>query len=273
MQVDCGAGLYSYGVYSNGTLKCRTDSGTSYTASAGVQLVGADFSFNTTWGDNQYTNDTNTDTQNTTAEIFNAVDNGTFYLLSNPYNFYNASDFSIADYVLSSVLFGYGYYNSTDFNIADYSTKAAADLLYAPIAITGTVTNIATGNGLTGGAITSTGTISTDATTANATQYSYWSGSAWLVRNDENDDTTYSAGNGISEASEIFSVAGGDGLTQEANGLKVTADGITDTQLEYNTGQALTTTSDVTFQNVTTGNLNSIDCITFDSGGKICTAN
>ena len=68
-------------------------------------------------------------------------------------------------------------------------------------------------------------------------------------------DTTYSAGNGISEALEVFSVAGGDGLTQEASGLKVTVDGIGDTQLEYNTGQALTTTSDVQFNNATVNSI------------------
>ena len=78
-------------------------------------------------------------------------------------------------------------------------------------------------------------------------------------------DTTYSDGNGISESSEVFSVAGGDGLTQEASGLKVTADGIGDTQLEYDTGQALTTTSNPTFNNVTI-----TDCIIFSSGGAIC---
>lgn len=36
-------------------------------------------------------------------------------------------------------------------------------------------------------------------------------------------DTTYSAGNGISISGTTFSVAGGDGLTQEASGLKVDA--------------------------------------------------
>lgn len=36
-------------------------------------------------------------------------------------------------------------------------------------------------------------------------------------------DTTYSAGNGISLSGTTFSVAGGDGLTQEGNGLKVDA--------------------------------------------------
>jgi len=78
-------------------------------------------------------------------------------------------------------------------------------------------------------------------------------------------DTTYSAGNGISLSDTTFSVVAGDGLTQEASGLKVTVDGIGDTQLEYDTGQHLTTTSNPQFNNIT-----SINCITFDSGGVIC---
>ena len=48
----------------------------------------------------------------------------------------------------------------------------------------------------------------------------YWDGSAW-VDTTLDTDTTYSAGNGISLSSTTFSVAGGDGLTQEASGLKV----------------------------------------------------
>jgi len=38
----------------------------------------------------------------------------------------------------------------------------------------------------------------------------------------------------------------------------------------YDMNQNVETTNDVTFQNITTNNLNSINCITFDSGGKIC---
>ena len=48
----------------------------------------------------------------------------------------------------------------------------------------------------------------------------YWDGSAW-VDTTLDTDTTYSAGNGISLSGTSFSVAGGDGLTQEASGLKV----------------------------------------------------
>ena len=67
-----------------------------------------------------------------------------------------------------------------------------------------------------------------------------------------------------------LTVVGGTAITADSGGVSVTPDSIGDTQLTYNTGQHLTTTSDVTFQNVTTNNLNSINCITFDSGGKIC---
>ena len=73
-------------------------------------------------------------------------------------------------------------------------------------------------------------------------------------------DTTYSAGNGISLSSTTFSVAGNTALTQDGDGLSVTADAIGDTQLAFNTGQALTTTSDPTFADVTAttfiGNIN-----------------
>ena len=74
---------------------------------------------------NDLYNDTNT--HNTTDEIFNAINNGTFYLLSNPYNFYNESDFDIDDYILSSVLLGYGYYNESDFDINDYYITTIID--------------------------------------------------------------------------------------------------------------------------------------------------
>ena len=135
------------------------DSDTTYTAGDGLSLVGTIFSHNDSSSqadeDNlgrTYIQDiildnyghiislvnatetfTDTNTHNTTDEIFNAVNNQTFYLLSNPYGFYNLSDFNIVDYVLSSVLLSYGYYNLSDFNIDDYSTKVEADNLYAPI--------------------------------------------------------------------------------------------------------------------------------------------
>jgi len=107
----------------------------------------------------------------------------------------------------------------------------------------------------------------------------YLSQTDWDTFNNKADtDTTYSAGNGISESSEVFSVAGNTALTQDADGLSVTADGITDTQLEYNTGQHLTTVSNVVHNslnittdiNMTSGNVTSVDCIVFDNDAKIC---
>ena len=62
-------------------------------------------------------------------------------------------------------------------------------------------------------------------------------------------DTTYSAGNGISLSGTTFSVAGNTALTQDSDGLSVTNDAIGDTQLTYNTGQHLTTTSNVKHNN------------------------
>ena len=87
-------------------------------------------------------------------------------------------------------------------------------------------------------------------------------------------DTTYSAGNGISLGGTTFTVAGNTALTQDADGLSVTADGVGDTQLTYNTGQHLNTTSAVTFLTVDTGqganelydmnqNVNTTDAVTF----------
>jgi len=87
---------------------------------------------------------------------------------------------------------------------------------------------------------------------------------------DISTETNLAVGNGITLTDDTLSVVGGTAITADSGGVSVTPDSIGDTQLTYNTGQHLTTTSDVTFQNVTTNNLNSINCITFDSGGKIC---
>jgi len=65
--------------------------------------------------------------------------------------------------------------------------------------------------------------------------------------------TTYSAGNGISLAGTTFSVAAGTALTQDAAGLSVSSNAIGDSQLTFDTGQALTSTSAVTFATVDTG--------------------
>ena len=85
------------------------------------------------------------------------------------------------------------------------------------IALTSSVFSVAAGNGLTQDA----NGISTNAITAGANQYSYWDGNSWEARND--DDTTYSAGNGMGLSSTTFSVSAGNGLTQDASGLSTNA--------------------------------------------------
>lgn len=80
-------------------------------------------------------------------------------------------------------------------------------------------------------------------TTCAAGNHLYVSGNDLACEAD--DDTTYSAGNGLSLSTTTFSVAGNTALSQDVDGLSVTADGITDTQLAFNTGQHLTTTSNV----------------------------
>ena len=46
-----------------------------------------------------------------------------YYSITNPYGFYNRSDFNIDDYSTTTEIVAFGYYNSTDFVITDYFTK------------------------------------------------------------------------------------------------------------------------------------------------------
>ena len=47
------------------------------------------------------------------------------YLNSNPFSFYNSTDFVITDYITLAEVLGFSYYNSTDFSIDDYSLTSA----------------------------------------------------------------------------------------------------------------------------------------------------
>tara|TARA_R110000803_G_scaffold148467_1_gene213910 strand:+ start:1330 stop:3150 length:1821 start_codon:yes stop_codon:yes gene_type:complete len=58
---------------------------------------------------------------------------------------------------------------------------------------------------------------------SGATSVTYDDAAGTMVIASANDNTTYTAGNGIALAGTSFSVAGGDGLTQEASGIKVDA--------------------------------------------------
>lgn len=71
----------------------------------------------------------------------------------------------------------------------------------------GGVTSIDTGAGLTGGPITTTGTISTNATTCTSSEYSYWNGTAWLCRTDTGGGGGGSGnltGNGTANSVPVF---------------------------------------------------------------------
>jgi len=76
---------------------------------ADISITNGNTSWNETWADTLY------------------------YGISNPYSFYNSTDFDITDYFTKAEVLGFSYYNATDFVITDYSTTTAADLLYAPI--------------------------------------------------------------------------------------------------------------------------------------------
>lgn len=81
--------------------------------------------------------------------------------------------------------------------------------------------------------------------------------------------TSVATGNGISggtiTTTGTLTVSGNTALTADTDGLSVTNDAIGDTQLTFNTGQHLTDTSDVKFDDINvTGN------ITFQSGFGVC---
>ena len=70
-------------------------------------------------------------------------------------------------------------------------------------------------------AIASGNTLIVRGSGASATTYDAGTNTLTISSTDNNDNTTYSAGNGIALSGTTFSVAGGDGLTQTASGLAV----------------------------------------------------
>ena len=63
-----------------------------------------------------------TDISVTESDPYWTGNQSSYYLKSNPFGFYNSTDFSIANYYLKSN--PYGFYNSTDFSIANYYLKS-----------------------------------------------------------------------------------------------------------------------------------------------------
>ena len=98
------------------------------------------------------------------------------------------------------------------------------------------------------------GTLNYDATSAVAPNHDSLAG---FVSDEHIDHTSVSitagtglTGGGTIASSRTLNVVGGTCITANANDIQVTDNSITDTQLEYNTGQHLTTSSDVTFNDI-----------------------
>ena len=68
--------------------------------------------YNTTWS-------SITNTSYMQFSDWNAT-NTSYYLATNPFGFYNITDFDINDYLDLATILGFAYYNSTDFDISDY---------------------------------------------------------------------------------------------------------------------------------------------------------
>ena len=101
------------------------------------------------------------------------------------------------------------------------------------------------------------GSLNYDATTAVAVNHDSLAG---FVANEHIDHSGVSitagtglTGGGTIASSRTLNVVGGTSITANANDIQVTDDSITDTQLAYNTGQHLTTTSSPSFSNLTLG--------------------
>ncbi len=85
----------------------------------------------------------------------------------------------------------------------------------------GTVTSLIAGNGLNGGTITSTGTLSINSPTCSGTTKLQWTGSAFICSADQ--DTTYTAGTGLALSGTTFSLANTT-VTPGSNYNNVTVD-------------------------------------------------
>lgn len=70
----------------------------------------------------------------------------------------------------------------------------------------GTVTGITAGDGLTGGTINSSGTIAITSETCDSGEKLIWNGSAFVCLGDNDEDTTYLAGNDLTLSGDTFNI-------------------------------------------------------------------
>jgi uncharacterized protein YjlB len=78
--------------------------------------------------------------------------------------------------------------------------------IWQTVSGTGTVTSITFGSGLSGGTITTSGTVAISAPTCSGTDKLQWNGTAFICSSDVDTNTTYSAGTGLSLAGTVFSL-------------------------------------------------------------------
>jgi len=228
--VVCQTDYYAYGYYSNGTPKCRADSGAG---AADLNNYSTAVSFaGTTTKTIQISRSGFTNISASFTDI-DTTCNGASCSISN-----------------TGTLDGYegaALLDNTDSQTLSYAT--ATDVISISGGNSIDITEVDTNTQLSGSEVIAfVGNATAVNTTANIQSLGFVTGSHTV-----DTDTTYSAGSGISLAATTFSVAGNTCLTQDAGGLSVTANCVGDTQLAFDTGQALTTTSSPTFLTVNTG--------------------
>ena len=95
----------------------------------------------------------------------------------------------------------------------------------------GTVTQVNSGNGLTGGPIVASGTLSINSPTCSGTDKLQWNGTAFVCSPDVDTNTTYTAGDGLDLTGTVFSTdllaAGGLQISGVNNELGIKLDGST----------------------------------------------
>jgi len=184
------------------------DTDTTYTNGSGLSLAGTTFSINAAtctttdklqWNGSAFVcgTDVDTDTDTTYTASTGLTLTGTAFSIDN-----------------GNIAPAWGNITSVPADIADgdddttYTAGTGLSLTGTTFSLSGTpgtVTSVATGNGLSGGPITGTGTIGINAPTCTATEKLTWNGTAFQCTADIDNDTTYTGGVGIALTGTVLS--------------------------------------------------------------------
>ena len=183
------------------------------------------------------------------------------------FNYYNSTDFDIADYLTSATILGFSYYNATDFDIADYLTSAtilgfgyynASDFDIADYLTSASIFGFGYYN-------SSDFDIADYFTSTQILGFGYWN-STWAGFNKTYADGLYST-----KAEPLWSAnytAYNTTWSSTYNATyhaKVSFPGWNANLAWINETNIFTAN-----QNLTAKNISTINCIVFDSGGQIC---